>query len=67
MIDPPAGTPAVTFQTVAARLAALVGRLAEIDAGHDQTAADTAKLRSEAVATTDSGGPVLSSDELAGT
>lgn len=65
MIDPPAGTPPVTYGTVAARLAALVGRLVEIGAGHDQTAADTAKLRSEAAAATDSGGPVVSPNELA--
>lgn len=66
MIDPPAGTPAVTYRTVADRLAALVGRLVEIDAGHDRTAADVAKLRSEVIPVTDSGGPVVSTDELEG-
>lgn len=60
MIDPPAGTPAVTFGTVAARLAALVARLAEIDAAHDQTAAGVAKLRADTVITaaTESGDTV---------
>lgn len=52
MMDPAPGTPSVTFATVAARLAALVDRLAELADGHDQAAADVAKLRTEAIPAT---------------